>query len=248
MIGYQEHATSWAMAGHCVIRYRNGEQLLELVNNRKVDNAVVINPNNPTGELHSSQLIEKLSSKLSGILLIDEAFSDLAKNPIQPSDTLGDHIVVMKSIGKFFGLAGARIGFVIGKHNLVTSLNRLLAPWSLAAPSMKLATMALNDRRWQAMHTLRINAHAKCQRATLNIIKDALPNSQQVDQGLFFSTFAADDDLAKLHLSLAKQKIWSRLGDAYLDQSNRTYNWLRFSLAGDNLGLLSQALAIALKK
>jgi cobalamin biosynthetic protein CobC len=247
LIGYQEHASSWEIAGHHVVTYKDGEELFNLVNNRRVMNAVVINPNNPSGEHFSEQFLSSLSSNLGGILLIDEAFSDLKKLVENTPRLVSFNTIVLKSIGKFFGLAGARIGFVIGADPVVNELGQLLAPWSLAAPSIELATMALADSQWQTEQALRVKNYAKRQNAILLDLQQTLGNSTLVDGGLFFTLFAPDQELAMLHLHLAKHKIWTRLGDPYQDQNDCSLNWLRFSLAGENLGRLSEALTAILK-
>jgi cobalamin biosynthetic protein CobC len=253
LIGYQEHANSWQLANHKVIRYRNFNELDDLVSNNLVSNVVVINPNNPTAERLSATDLEKISSILSGLLIVDEAFSDLDID--QPSGRARLHpdgnVIVLKSIGKFFGLAGARIGFAIGTHPIVNQLQTLLSPWSVAGPSMEIATLALNDRQWQRSQIMRINLHAEQQRLAMAVIKQHEPNCRLLDQGLFFSVFGQNDRIVKLHDHLAREKIWARLGDSFVDpsfdNSPQQLNWLRLSLAGDQLNRLSAALMLFYK-
>lgn len=245
LIGYQEHASAWKMAGHTVLRYQNSDELFELTNSGAVNNAVVINPNNPTGELITSTLLKALSERLSGLLLIDEAFSDLDNSHSRSDMAIESNTVVLKSIGKFFGLAGARIGFTLGTHPVVEKLKQLLSPWSIAAPSIALATLALNDTQWQTMQRTRIKEHAQKQRVIVSEVAHSLPNSYYCDQSLFFSIFAENQAITSLHTQLAEQKIWARLGDSFVDTNQCQLNWLRLSLAADQLDRLSRALQSA---
>lgn len=246
-IGYQEHAASWQLAGHTIVRYKDRDQLLNLVDKKVVNSAVVINPNNPTCEAYSPEFLEKVAAGLNGLLLIDAAFSDLKIDAISIGKPMSHNIVILKSIGKYFGLAGARVGFVIGLHPIVEKLNTLLSPWSLCGPSIKLATRALSDFEWQAKQANRINTNARRQRKILIKLEQILTRSRQQDQGLFFSIFGRDDELTELQTQLAGQCIWTRLGDSYGDHNQDTSNWLRMSLAGDKLTRLSQAISLILK-
>ncbi len=240
-IGYQEHAYSWQIANHQIVRYRNHQELTSLVKQSKVESAVVINPNNPTGELIAPESLVQLSNHLKGVLVIDEAFSDIqAHSSVCAIESpIPNNAVVLKSIGKFFGLAGARIGFVVGSHPVIAKLNCLFSPWSISGPSIELATMALQDRDWQLAQTARIHSCASRQRET---IRAFLPHYQLFDQSLFFTLFAKEQAITLLHDYLAKQKIWSRLGDPFLDRSCDSLNWLRLSLAGEHFDTLAAAI------
>jgi cobalamin biosynthetic protein CobC len=246
LVGYQEHASSWKLAGHRVLRYQSLAELEKMIANNQVSNAVVINPNNPTSEQIPTVSLRLLSTSLSGLLIVDQAFADLRLNH-SDHDALpllhrNANVVALKSIGKFFGLAGARIGFAIGRHPIVAELQTLLSPWSVAGPSMQLATMALNDTQWQRSQIKRIKHHAERQRLALSTIKQGMPNCVLHDQSLFFSIFDENDLIVNLHHHLAEQKIWARLGDKFKDQHNQQRNWLRLSLAGDQLERLSTSL------
>ena len=251
LIGYQEHANSWQLADHKVIRYRNVEHLDSLLCDNQLSDVVVINPNNPTAERLSAAHLKKISSMLSGLLIVDEAFSDLDIDHCQPSARMplhrGGNVIVLKSIGKFFGLAGARVGFAIGTHPIVGQLQTLLSPWSVAGPSMELATLALNDIKWQRSQIKRIKRHAKQQRLAMSVIKHNVPSCKILDQSLFFSIFDQNDRIVKLLDHLAREKIWARLGDPFVDHHQQQLNWLRLSLAGDQLDRLSTALILFYK-
>lgn len=105
---------------------------------------VVVNPNNPDGRLYPSEELLRLWQSLSeagGTLVVDEAFAD-----IEPSATLAPHagagrgLVVFRSFGKFFGLAGLRLGYVLGEEKLLAEMAEWLGPWAVSGPALTIAT------------------------------------------------------------------------------------------------------------
>nr|WP_269929719.1 threonine-phosphate decarboxylase CobD [Aminobacter sp. HY435] len=154
---YQEHARAAAIAGHEVAEVRSFEQLAE------ADLAVVVNPNNPDGRVVSRAdllgLAEKLRAK-GGLLVVDEAFMDVG--PLAESlagDVEQGGIVVLRSFGKFYGLAGIRLGFALAHPDLAGRLEEELGPWSVAVPSLEYGIKALADADWQGEMRMTL-AHA----------------------------------------------------------------------------------------
>lgn len=105
---------------------------------------VVVNPNNPDGRLHPQAELLQLHARLArsgGALLVDEAFGDM-----EPEASLAAHagrlegLVIFRSFGKFFGLAGLRLGFVIGEERLLAGFAERLGPWAVSGPALTLAT------------------------------------------------------------------------------------------------------------
>jgi cobalamin biosynthetic protein CobC len=149
-VGYKEHERAWHDAGFTVKHYQHLPTYEDLTLNAIV---VVINPNNPTGELQQQQKLTALLTtleSLSGWLIIDEAFMDV----IAPSQslihlTLNKHLFVLRSVGKFFGLAGIRIGFLSAHPFWINKLNQLSSPWEVNGPAQFIAEQALNDHAWQ---------------------------------------------------------------------------------------------------
>ncbi|MGL1834126.1 threonine-phosphate decarboxylase CobD [Rhodocyclaceae bacterium SMB388] len=119
------------------------------------DIVVVVNPDNPTGRLIAPEDLLALHDGLArrgGWLIVDEAFIDP-----YPEASLAAHVgavglVVLRSLGKFFGLAGARVGFVLAPASLRDALARQLGPWTLSGPAREVARAALADSAWQG-HT-----------------------------------------------------------------------------------------------
>lgn len=148
--GYAEHAQAWCRAGHEVVPLAPEDIPRELDD---LDVLLIIHPNNPTGHVFDPARLLDWQARLAargGWLLIDEAFIDAT-----PGMSLARHIprpglVVLRSLGKFFGLAGARVGFVLAEPALLEALRERLGPWSIARPSRHVARRALQDAAWQA--------------------------------------------------------------------------------------------------
>lgn len=173
--GYKEHEKSWRAAGYDIVYYKNFPDKTQF---RKQDVVVIINPNNPTGNLCSkSQLIElaKFLKQLQGWLIVDEAFADVVSfGHSLTCETAIDNLFVLRSIGKFFGLAGIRLGFLCASHLHVRQLHNLLGPWVVNGPAQFIATTALLDTTWQMeqrrkLHT-QANSLSKLLRDYLSIV------------------------------------------------------------------------------
>ena len=147
--GYAEHAYAWRRHGHSV-QLLSAQTLLTAVDS--LDVVVVINPNNPTGaRLPAATLLDwraQLETR-GGWLVVDEAFMDST-----PQESIATHaglpgLIVLRSLGKFFGLAGVRVGFALAETELRRRLEEQLGPWTVNGPGRWVASQALTDRVWQ---------------------------------------------------------------------------------------------------
>ncbi|WP_130471814.1 threonine-phosphate decarboxylase CobD [Candidatus Magnetaquicoccus inordinatus] len=145
---YGEHAHCWAMAGHYVQQVSLPELLATI---ERFAVVIVVNPNNPTGTvLPIAQLLEwrQRLHEQGGWLLVDEAFMD-----VTPAASLAPYsslpgLIVLRSVGKFFALAGARCGFVLAEGSLLAALRLLAGPWCVSGPSRWMVSQALRDQHW----------------------------------------------------------------------------------------------------
>lgn len=118
------------------------------------DNATLIlaNPNNPTGTLQSREAIEALladRTAAGGWLVVDEAFADAHPHTsIAPLVGDGRRLIVFRSFGKFFGLAGLRLGFVLAPRTIVARYRRVLGDWPIDATALAIGTAAYHDADW----------------------------------------------------------------------------------------------------
>lgn len=146
---YAEHAHCWRQAGHAV-----REVPFHLLD-QNVDEAevmVVCTPNNPTGATVAPEILLAWADKLAargGWLVVDEAFGDVMPHlsVAQHADRPG--LIVLRSIGKFFGLAGLRLGFVAADTAMLSRIAEWIGPWSVSTPAQRIGRAALEDRNWQ---------------------------------------------------------------------------------------------------
>ena len=138
---YGEHAHVWRTAGANVSEvgeFNNLEPSSEL--------CVLVNPNNPDGRVHTVSEIVRISAELE-CMIVDEAFCD---NDHAHSIVLDQprNVIVLKSFGKFFGLAGLRLGFAICEKKYAEEIREALGPWSVSGPAMEIAAQAFRDEDW----------------------------------------------------------------------------------------------------
>lgn len=148
-VGYKEHEKAWRDQGFTICQYVQLPSIEELTAQCVL---VVINPNNPTAELQTSDALTSLLSHLastSSWLVVDEAFMDV----ISPTQSIIGHthlnLFVLRSVGKFFGLAGIRIGFLSAHPTWLTALAELSSPWEVNGPAQFITTDALSNTKWQ---------------------------------------------------------------------------------------------------
>lgn len=153
---YAEHAHRWTRAGHTVREVAYG-RLHEVVDD--CDIMVICNPNNPTGEIVAPATLRAWARRLAargGWLLVDEAFADTTPQQSVAAWSGEPGLVVLRSVGKFFGLAGLRLGFVAAHPPLLAELADALGPWSVSRPAQEIGRAALSDRAWQEAMRMRL--------------------------------------------------------------------------------------------
>lgn len=145
---YAEHARAAAIAGHAVAEVDDFEGLAG------AEIAIVVNPNNPDGRVVSRERLLRLAETLraiGGLLVVDEAFMDVGPHAESLTGDVGrGGIVVLRSFGKFFGLAGLRLGFALSDAATVERLGSQFGPWAVAGPALEYGIRALADSGWQA--------------------------------------------------------------------------------------------------
>ena len=142
---YAEHAEAWRRSGYIVREVL--EQEVEFFLD-SLDVLVVVNPNNPTGlSLTPARLLDwhaRLAQR-GGWLVVDEAFMDNTPQLSLASHTHQVGLIVLRSFGKFFGLAGVRLGFVLAERKLLKLLAEQVGPWAVSGPTRVLGQACLQD-------------------------------------------------------------------------------------------------------
>jgi cobalamin biosynthetic protein CobC len=201
---YAEHAYHWGRHGH-TLRRSGYAALGSAVDDSDV--LVVCNPNNPTGEtVAPAQLLDWAArlARRGGWLVVDEAFGDTAPALSVAAHAQQPGLIVLRSVGKFFGLAGLRLGFVAAEETLLRALDDLLGPWAVSGPAQSIALAALNDLAWQAATQSRLQAAGRRMDALL-----AAHGIAAAGTPLFH--WWPQDEPAAFHEHLARRGIWCRL-------------------------------------
>lgn len=170
---YAEHAHAWQCAGHQVLELQDDavESALDAL-----DVLLLVNPNNPTGRVFAPQQLLDWHARLAargGWLVVDEAFIDAT-----PELSLAAHshlpgLIVLRSFGKFYGLAGLRLGFVLAEPSLLNELQERLGPWAVSGPARWVGAACLADEA--AHHAQRLRLQQASQRLADLLAEHGLP-------------------------------------------------------------------------
>lgn len=228
---YAEHAAAWQREGH---------QLLEISEDAiegalaRLDVLLLVNPNNPTGRRFEPKQLLDWQARLAergGWLVVDEAFIDCTPAYSLAAFSQRPGLIVLRSFGKFFGLAGIRLGFVLAQPSVLQQLAELLGPWTISGPSRVVATALLQNQAAQRQQRERLLADGERLAALLSA-QGLAPTG-----GCALFQFCCTPQASELHAFLAARGILTRLFTSPLS--------LRFGLPPDETGWqrLQQALA-----
>lgn len=230
--GYGEHAHAWRSADH-EVEIITADQLEAAVEccQTGCQTLVLCNPNNPDATRIPKERLLSLSRR--GVrLVVDEAFVDAT-----PEDALtllagtdaAPNLIVLRSLGKFFGLAGARVGFVFAAPSVLGTLAEMIGPWAVTGPSRVVATAALRDTHWQTQTRQRL--------ATDSARLAALLAPLGTVRGLALFAYVPHPHAVQLADFFAQRGILVRCFDTALPA-------LRFGLPGDEIAWQRLAAAI----
>lgn len=202
---YQEHGHAWQRCGHTVTRFDSYPDAHTL---QHADVILLCNPNNPTATQYTcSDLLawhQQLAAR-GGWLVVDEAFMDASAEHSLAAHTHLEGLLVLRSLGKFFGLAGARVGFLLGAPQLLNRAQLAIGPWSISGPSRWVAIAALQDQHWQTRTRSQLAINS--QRLAALLTENGLPPLA----GTALFQYVVTEQAALLHQHLASQGVWVRL-------------------------------------
>ncbi len=160
---------------------------------------VLVHPNNPDGRLWSAKDVT------APLTVIDESFCDICpdRSLIHLAEQPG--VIVLKSFGKFWGLAGLRLGFAIGQPELITPLRNWQGPWAVSGPALRIGAQALQDQDWA--NATRQQLAADCQRLDKLVLKRGGVLVGGTD---LFRLYEVDNAVAWQD-RLGRAHIWSRI-------------------------------------
>lgn len=143
---YSEHATAWQAAGH------ETTEIADLPDWGDFAVVVVTNPNNPDGKRRFREGLLALAegqAHAGSWLVVDEAFADVDPGISVAAEAGLEGLCVLRSFGKFFGLAGLRLGFALLHTELAAELKTALGPWPVSGPALEIGRAAMTDLSWQ---------------------------------------------------------------------------------------------------
>ena len=241
---YHSHQQAWENAGHKVVLIPSDDIQNSLFS---LDVLLIVNPTNPSCHHYKREKLLKWHQTLASqnsLLIIDEAFIDCTPEQSLISETPLSGLIVLRSIGKFFGLAGVRLGFVWAEADILSTLSKLQDDWSVSHPARWAGRLALEDKTWQEQQrgllkplSERLNKLLDQFLIKYNIEKEhksggvSLDSSSEVSilypvgNTCLFAYFEHEDSCL-IHEKLAKQGILCRL---FIENNNQN-NALRFGL------------------
>jgi cobalamin biosynthetic protein CobC len=230
---YSEHPQAWQRAGHRLRFLQNA--MLPRALAAATPYVLLCNPNNPTADRHPHDIALDAAHQLKkrgGWLIVDEAFMDpTPEHSLTPLAGTAEapNLIVLRSIGKFFGLAGARVGFVFAATDIRERMQEAMGPWTISGPARAVARLALQDTAWQSAARSRLLA-------TGERLQQLLAPLGEVKSTALFATLTSHQ-ASELHEALARQGILTRRFDQQ--------PLLRFGLPGQEAEWQRLATALA---
>lgn len=215
---YNEHAIAWDRAGHEVVAADTlGEALA------RARQVVLTNPNNPDGRRHSPKMLQAAAAAVAsrgGVLVVDEAFADVTPETSLAPWVGSKGLIVLRSFGKFFGLAGLRLGFALSEPAVADVLQDAFGPWAVSGPALEVGARALADSAWIEESRGRLR-HASSE------LSDLLTE--------FGFEIVGATDLFVLVETLQARQVWEQLGrkGILVRTFSQRPTWLRFGLSRD---------------
>ncbi len=214
---YNEHAHNWRMAGHDVLEINDLSEV-----SSHTDVIIVVNPNNPDGRRldpeHLKSVAQGQAAK-GGWLIVDEAFCDVTPELSLAGSAGAAGLIILRSFGKFFGLAGLRLGFALADTTITGQLSNFLGPWSVSTPALHIGAQALCNDHWT-------NRTRQALQESANRMDQLLGHAgYTVTGGTSLFRLVSGDNAATLFGNLARNGILTRRFDYDVQ-------WLRVGIPG----------------
>jgi len=199
---YHEHELAWRTAGHALIAIDNLDAIPDDANH-----VVVVNPNNPDGRVTPQAALVRAAKVLrerGGWMVVDEAFADV-KPDISAVGLCADWpVIILRSFGKFYGLAGLRLGFAITSPGTAQRISQALGPWACSGPALNIGAIALRDHAWAK--SIRSALQHKARELDI-VLADA---GFRLHGGTSLFRLAQHPRATDIHAALATEHIWCR--------------------------------------
>lgn len=241
---YSEHETAWNMAGYRLQYYDAG-----VMPPATAKTVVAVQPGNPLGNCAPPQDWQPILDELvnsGGLVVMDEAFIDLMPEFSLMPKAGQKGLVILRSLGKFYGLAGVRLGAAIGHPDDIFSLKQMIGPWGVSALSLNIGAQALADTAWPDQQ----RQWLKAQMARLHgVLNDAGLDIIGGTDLYCLVDINPKNNAETLHKQLAQAGIWTRIFGQQASQGAskgraKGISWIRFGLPenDDEFAQLTKAL------
>ncbi len=182
---YNEHAAAFAANGWTLADAGQAQ--------------VLVHPNNPDGRLWDRPDWSR------ALTVIDESFCDVTPEATHIARATEPNTLILKSFGKFWGLAGLRLGFAIGDPALVNRLREAVGPWQVSGPALEIGTRALEDTAWAQTTRKRLAVETARMDGTM------MHHGAKLIGGTTLFRLYEVDDAARWQDKLARGHVWSRI-------------------------------------
>ncbi len=225
---YQSHRQTWQQAGAEVLEL-NPDNVAETL--PTLDVLLIVNPTNPTAQRYAPeqllqwhQQLQNRTHKPDGWLIVDEAFIDTTPEESLIQTKTKPGLIMLRSTGKFFGLAGMRLGFVWAEPEILNRLAAMQNDWSVSHPARWAGKIALQNRDWQQQQ--RIHLAKQSQQLTM-LLEQKFQHTVSATALFAYVPFSELTKAQSWYEKLAQNGILTRLFESPAA--------LRFGLPGDEM-------------
>lgn len=177
---------------------------------------VIVHPNNPDGNQH---VISKQDAKNTDLMIIDESFCDVTPDETLINLTDQNNVIVLKGLGKFWGLAGLRLGFAVAAPELIKKITDRIGPWAISGPAQFIGQAALTDNSWI------FKTRSRLREDSLRLDNLMIEYGNKPLGGTDLFRLYEVKNATKTQNTLAKKFIWTRIFPY-------SRNWLRLGIPG----------------
>ena len=107
---------------------------------------ILCNPNNPTGSVLTKKEVRKIVKSTDALIALDEAYMEFGDESLIDEVMDYDNLLIVKTVSKAFSLAGIRMGYIVANEDIITSIEKVRAPYNLNSLSAYIATEALRQK------------------------------------------------------------------------------------------------------
>lgn len=192
----------------------DGPAMLAAIEKHRPSIVYLAYPNNPTANLWDAGVVEQIVQAAPGLVIMDEAYQPFSSRSYIDSIAKHDHVLLMRTMSKF-GLAGVRIGYMIGPKALVAEVDKVRPPYNISVLNCEAALFALEheevfaaqarelrEQRSLLMKQLAATPGAKAWPSDANMILVRVPDAQKAFEGLK-SRGVLVKNVSKMHPLLA---------------------------------------------